>query len=71
MKSSKDKPANYRDTKNITLREISQITSRRPPGVKPNVMPIMDPINPKKAGKKCLVLDLDETLVHSSFQVII
>jgi len=23
---------------------------------------------PKKQGVKCLVLDLDETLVHSSFQ---
>jgi RNA polymerase II subunit A small phosphatase-like protein len=29
---------------------------------------LLGPIHPDDAGKKCLVLDLDETLVHSSFQ---
>ncbi|KAG2113037.1 NIF-domain-containing protein [Suillus discolor] len=29
--------------------------------------PLLPPIAPKHAGKKCLVLDLDETLVHSNF----
>lgn len=31
--------------------------------------PLLPPIAPKHAGRKCLVLDLDETLVHSSFKV--
>ncbi|KAI0630241.1 HAD-like domain-containing protein [Trametes polyzona] len=32
--------------------------------------PLLPPISPKHAGRKCLVLDLDETLVHSSFKAI-
>lgn len=31
--------------------------------------PLLPPVSPKHAGRKCLVLDLDETLVHSSFKV--
>jgi RNA polymerase II subunit A small phosphatase-like protein len=31
---------------------------------------LLPPIEPRFVGKKCLVLDLDETLVHSSFKVI-
>lgn len=31
--------------------------------------PLLPPIAPQHVGKKCLVLDLDETLVHSSFKV--
>lgn len=30
---------------------------------------LLPPIRPEFVGKKCLVLDLDETLVHSSFKV--
>jgi RNA polymerase II subunit A small phosphatase-like protein len=30
---------------------------------------LLPPIEPCFQGKKCLVLDLDETLVHSSFKV--
>lgn len=30
---------------------------------------LLPPILPEHAGRKCLVLDLDETLVHSSFKV--
>ncbi|KAI0786734.1 HAD-like domain-containing protein [Abortiporus biennis] len=30
--------------------------------------PLLPPISPKHAGRKCLVLDLDETLVHSSLK---
>ena len=30
---------------------------------------LLPPIQPRFTGKKCLVLDLDETLVHSSFKV--
>jgi len=32
--------------------------------------PLLPPLSPKHAGRKCLVLDLDETLVHSSFKSI-
>lgn len=32
--------------------------------------PLLPPIAPQHAGRKCLVLDLDETLLHSSFKVI-
>lgn len=32
---------------------------------------LLPPIAPRFQGKKCLVLDLDETLVHSSFKVMI
>ncbi|KAI0820007.1 HAD-like domain-containing protein [Trametes gibbosa] len=32
--------------------------------------PLLPPISPKHVGRKCLVLDLDETLVHSSFKAI-
>ncbi|KAF9263426.1 NIF-domain-containing protein [Marasmius fiardii PR-910] len=33
-------------------------------------MPLLPPIAPEHVGRKCLVLDLDETLVHSSFKPI-
>jgi len=32
--------------------------------------PLLPPLRPEDYGKKCLVLDLDETLVHSSFKPI-
>jgi len=32
--------------------------------------PLLPPPSPELAGKKCLVLDLDETLLHSSFKPI-
>ncbi|CAL1706596.1 unnamed protein product [Somion occarium] len=32
--------------------------------------PLLPPVSPKHVGRKCLVLDLDETLVHSSFKSI-
>lgn len=31
--------------------------------------PLLPPLAPQHVGRKCLVLDLDETLVHSSFRV--
>jgi RNA polymerase II subunit A small phosphatase-like protein len=31
--------------------------------------PLLPPIAPEHQGRKCLVLDLDETLLHSSFKV--
>ncbi|KAG6899980.1 hypothetical protein C0993_004748 [Termitomyces sp. T159_Od127] len=38
------------------------------PDGRPN--PLLPPIAPHQAGRKCLILDLDETLVHSSFKSI-
>ena len=32
--------------------------------------PILPPVQPRDKGKLCLVLDLDETLVHSSFRAV-
>ncbi|KAG5650623.1 hypothetical protein H0H81_011627 [Sphagnurus paluster] len=32
--------------------------------------PLLPPILPEHVGRKCLVLDLDETLVHSSFKAV-
>lgn len=32
---------------------------------------LLPPLKPEMQGKKCLVLDLDETLVHSSFKVVL
>lgn len=35
--------------------------------VEPIRKPLLPPQNPRSRGKKCLILDLDETLVHSAF----
>jgi len=32
--------------------------------------PLLPPLAPEHVGRKCLVLDLDETLLHSSFKLI-
>lgn len=32
--------------------------------------PLLPPVAPEHVGRKCLILDLDETLVHSSFKVL-
>lgn len=34
-----------------------------------NPRPLLEPMGAQDSGRKCLVLDLDETLVHSSFKV--
>jgi RNA polymerase II subunit A small phosphatase-like protein len=34
------------------------------------VVRLLGPQSPENSGRKCLVLDLDETLVHSSFQAV-
>lgn len=38
------------------------------PAIRSLSQPLLGFPHPEDAGKKCLVLDLDETLVHSSFQ---
>ena len=39
------------------------------PSAPPEPKALLPPIAPEHKGRKCLVLDLDETLVHSSFKV--
>jgi len=39
-------------------------------GIATDSVPLLPPPSPELIGKKCLVLDLDETLVHSSFKPI-
>lgn len=41
---------------------------RRPSISKQSTKALLPPQKPGREGRKCLVLDLDETLVHSSFQ---
>ena len=41
----------------------------RSPGADRQQQWLLPPLQPRFKGKKCLVLDLDETLVHSSFKV--
>ena len=50
---------------------VAQITPPHSPpgGVQDGQKWLLPPIRPELIGRKCLVLDLDETLVHSSFKV--
>ncbi|KAJ3504228.1 hypothetical protein NMY22_g17992 [Coprinellus aureogranulatus] len=52
-----------RTTRKINLSSTEELGS-------PLARPLLPPIAPIHAGRKCLVLDLDETLVHSSFKSI-
>lgn len=73
------------ETSNTTTTANDRLGGRTipppPPGPVPTSEPVVDvavqeprkwllpPIAPEHKGRKCLVLDLDETLVHSSFKV--
>ncbi|KAF2144158.1 uncharacterized protein K452DRAFT_345642 [Aplosporella prunicola CBS 121167] len=48
----------------------SQESSLAVSPVEPPQKWLLPPIKPEFKGKKCLVLDLDETLVHSSFKIL-
>ena len=52
-------------------RPVASETRTASNGVAPNENQkwLLPPLQPRFMGKKCLVLDLDETLVHSSFKV--
>lgn len=55
------------DDNNNTEKESTDI------GIKQNIIhnnKLLGSLHPNDAGKKCLVLDLDETLVHSSFRAV-
>ena len=66
-----------------TAHELAQVQMNLPPPpprgedrtiareINPNERPrwLLPPLQPSLKGKKCLILDLDETLVHSSFKV--
>lgn len=53
------------EQRQIAVRDQTSDTSMSDPQQKY----LLGPIRPEFKGKKCLVLDLDETLVHSSFKV--
>jgi len=50
------------------LTEASSGVTTAEPKPDENTVKLLPPIHPDDKGKKCLVLDLDETLVHSSFR---
>lgn len=51
--------------KNETMKRQQMVETQ-----KENVPRLLPAIHPEDTGKKCLVLDLDETLVHSSFRAV-
>ena len=56
------------------LRRESQLASKEAPPVPASSSEkqtwLLPPVQPRLHGRKCLVLDLDETLVHSSFKIL-
>jgi len=50
--------------------ESSNEPQKHDVGISSDNTPLLPPPSPELTGKKCLVLDLDETLVHSSFKPI-
>ena len=76
-----DAPPVVRDTPEDTAKELEKQQMNLPPPPPRNGQEavssnsnearrwLLPPLQPSLKGKKCLVLDLDETLVHSSFKV--
>ena len=76
-------PITSKDTPQDTAQELAQAQMNLPPPPPRNgersvsretnsnekQLWLLPPLQPSLKGKKCLVLDLDETLVHSSFKV--
>lgn len=56
------------------LRRESQLATKETPPVPASSSEkqtwLLPPVQPRLHGRKCLVLDLDETLVHSSFKIL-
>jgi len=61
---------NMEDMEDDEDRLIRQGGAGIPIGSDGELQPLLPPIAPQHVGRKCLVLDLDETLVHSSFKSI-
>jgi hypothetical protein len=56
-------PAQQKSTEGVVkLKEEEKVAEQRPR--------LLPKLHPEDTGKKCLVLDLDETLVHSSFRAV-
>ena len=53
----------------LTRRQESEQINTQTNGSSEQPKWLLPPIRPEHKGRKCLVLDLDETLVHSSFKV--
>lgn len=51
------------------IEQRQQAIAHQSPDLHPTQKWLLGPLEPRFQGKKCLVLDLDETLVHSSFKV--
>lgn len=70
-KSSNHPPGDVKDGKKPIIsnpdRPLGWVNPIPPPPLTKYLLP---PLNPNEKYKKCLVLDLDETLVHSSFKPI-
>lgn len=63
-----DRSRTYQQEEQQPQQEV--IIQQQPSTVTPDVLPLLPPPAPDMIGKHCLVLDLDETLVHSSFKPI-
>lgn len=50
--------------------ESPQLSPEAAPSEEQERVKLLPPIHSQDTGKKCLVLDLDETLVHSSFRAV-
>ncbi|PNH40266.1 hypothetical protein VD0004_g6725 [Verticillium dahliae] len=57
-------------TTSIPPLPVSNAEAAQLPISEPQRISLLPPIAPEFKGKKCLVLDLDETLVHSSFKIL-
>lgn len=62
-----DIPSPPQQTSNPVIGVVADSTGSSAPDNQKFLLP---PIAPEFKGKKCLVLDLDETLVHSSFKIL-
>ncbi|KAI0930104.1 hypothetical protein AcV5_006898 [Taiwanofungus camphoratus] len=65
----------FRDLMRMDEEDEEQILIRKggigiPIGLDGTLQPLLPPVAPEHLGRKCLVLDLDETLVHSSLKAV-
>jgi hypothetical protein len=69
--SNSDLDHSHKASKRLTTKETQESSDNNVETKNGNVITrpkLLGPIHPNDTGKKCLVLDLDETLVHSSFR---